>query len=220
MFHKSILATAMLAGPLLFRMPVSDTGGAATAEDTGESSGETGTGTGTGTESAASTETGKATKKAAKPEVKSDPVLGGLINTYEDAADKATSFYVEMIDYIRKQSITRAVLVKTLMEFRKVTADTAVTQASRILTMSKNDEVLNALQAGEITLKVARQQVTKTREPKAAGSGSAGTAEQKQTDFDNKLKAFAGAAKALGYDLKSILATVKATLQAEPFSIK
>lgn len=180
-----------------------------------------GTGTGTGTETNTGTETksSAATKKGAKPEVKPDPQLGALINNYEEAAGKATSFYVDMIDYIKRNNISRAVLVKTLMEFRKVEASTAVTQASRILNLAKDEGVLEQLANGEITLKVARA-ATSTKREKSPASGNTGTSESKEKDFDNKLKAFAQAAKAMGYDLKSIMATVRATLQAEPFSIK
>ena len=188
-----------------------------------ETEGGAGTGTGTGVETSgetgASTKSGTATKKGTKPEVKADPELGALLTTYEDAQEKATSYFVDMLDYVKKKNITRAILVKTLMEFRKVEASTAVTQASRILSMLKDEGIVDQLRAGEISLKVARAATTKTRETSATG-GAAGTNEAKEKDFDNKLKAFAQSAKAMGYDLKSIMATVRATLQAEPFNIK
>jgi hypothetical protein len=200
-------------------MPASETQAADQENEQGGSGTGTGTGTETSGETGTSAKTGTATKKGTKPEVKADPELGALLNTYEDAQEKATSYFVEMLDYVKKKNITRAVLVKTLMEFRKVEASTAVTQASRILTMLKDEGVVDQLRAGEISLKVARAATARTRETSATG-GSAGTNEAKEKDFDNKLKAFAQAAKAMGYDLKSIMATVRATLQAEPFNIK
>lgn len=175
------------------------------------------TGTGVTTESSAETKTEK--KSKVKPEVAADTGLLAIVANYDDAAEKAQSFYVEMIQYIKKNNISRAVLVKTLMEGRKIEAQTAVTQASRILTMAKDEGVVAALAAGEITLKVAREQTKKTRESSKASTAT-GSNEGKDQTYDKALKAFAAAAKALGYPLKDILASVKATLQAEPFSIK
>jgi len=190
-------------------MPVSET-----TPDT-ESSAATGTGTGTET----SSETKAETKKAVKPEVKANPELVTLIKNYEDAAEKAQTYYVDMINFIKKNSISRAVLVRTLVEARQIEIVSASSEASRILKIAKDDEVFNQLAAGEITLRVARQATQKKREASPAAA-TAGTAEQKTKAYEDAVQALAKAAKALGFDVKSVLANVKATLQADPYNLK
>lgn len=196
-------------------MPVTET---AAADTTTEATG-TGTGTGTSAESSAETNTSETKKSNVKAEVKSDTGLVKIISNYDDAAEKAQSYYVEMIDYIKKNNISRAVLVRTLVEARKIEVISASSEASRILKISKDDEVFNALKAGEITLKVAKAQTQKKRDSSAAAT-TTGSNEGKDKVYDKALQAFAASAKALGMDLKSILASVKATLQADPYNIK
>lgn len=169
------------------------------------------------------TDTGAAPEKApkTKPEVKSNPELAALITNYDSAAEQAQSFYVEMIDFIKKNNLSRAVVVKTLVEARKVEVTTATSQASRIFNIVKDDETFQALKNGEITLRAAREQTTKKRESSDKGKNDGPTTQEgKEKAMDAALQIFAKAAKATGMDLKSIVASVKATLQADPYNIK
>lgn len=190
-------------------MPVSES-----APET-EIAASAGTGTGTGTE----TETSTQVKKAVKPEVKADPGLVTIVQNYENAAEKAQTYYVEMIDYIKKNNINRAVLVRTLVEARQIEVVTASSEASRIMKIAKDDVVFGQLAAGEITLKVARVATQKKRESSAATT-TTGTSEDKNKTYEKAVQDLAKAAKALGFDVKSVLANVKATLQAEPYNLK
>lgn len=166
------------------------------------------------TEPEVATEAKAKPEKKVKPEVKVDPGLAAIISNYDEAAERAISHQVEMVDYIKRNNVSRAVLVKTLVECRKIEVVSAQSEASRIMQLAKNEEVFNALKNGEMTLKAARNA---TRKPQAA---KAPTQESKEKTYETALQAFGQAAKALGLPLKDILASVKATLQAAPFEIK
>lgn len=154
------------------------------------------------------------TEKKVKPEVKVDPGLSKIIANYDESVEKAVSHQVEMIDYIRKNNISRAVLVKTLVEVRKIEVVSATSEASRIMKLAKDDQIFEQLKNGEITLKAARNATKKPQAKKEVPQ------EPKEKIYEKALIAFAEAAKAVGLPLKDILESVKATLKADPYNIK
>lgn len=163
------------------------------AKDTGGGNG--GSGAGTGTEAK--------TKTAPKPEVKVHTKLLELIKKADAAAEKAGSLLVEIGEMVQKENISNPALIKTIMEARGVNENTAKSQASRIRSLLKDTDAFEALKRGEVTVRAA---------VKSAQARRAATPVSKQKAFDAALNKFVPAAKALGQDKKSILATVEAAL--------
>lgn len=152
-------------------------------------------GTATGTESK--------TKAVAKPEVKVHAHLGELLKLQDAAAEKAGSYLVEACELIAKENISNPTLIKTIMDVRGVTESTAKSQASRMRSLLKDTDQFEALKRGEVTVRAA---------VKSAQTKRAASTVSKQKAFDNKMQQFVAAAKAVGQDKKTILATVDAAL--------
>lgn len=179
--------TALLIGILPSLFLAANKGG-------GEGSGG-GTATGTGT--------GAKTTTKEKPEVKVHTKLADLLKKYDAAAEKTASFMIEIAEMVEKENISNAQLIKTIVDVRGVEESTAKGQASRIRTLIKDADQLEALRRGEVTVRAAVKAAQKTRKPSAAS---------KQKAFDNRLAGFVEAAKALGQPKATILATVEAKL--------
>lgn len=182
--------------------------------------------TATAPESAAATSpqpTPDAKAKAnAKPEAKVHAGLESVIVKYDDAVEKAESYYIEIIEVIQSNKISRADVVATLMKARKITFETAQAQYSRMKGIWQNPEVLKQLKDGEITLKMAREKTTKkqagTTSTQGAQSGASTSAEAsketKEARYERCQKAHVAAVKECGYDLKSAIVSFEASLKA------
>jgi hypothetical protein len=161
----------------------------------GASGGNGGGGSGTGTETK--------TEKAPKPEVKVHTKLLYLIKKADAAAETAGTYLVEVCEMIAKENISNPALIKTIMEARGVNENTAKSQASRMRSLLKDVDSFEALKRGEVTVRAAVKSAQARRTPTPVG---------KQKAFDAALNKFVPAAKALGQDKKTILATVEAAL--------
>lgn len=149
----------------------------------------------------------KTSAKAAtkdKPEVVVHPGLMKLLKSEQQAAEQAASYLVEICELVEKDNISNAQLIKTIMEARGITDKSAASQASRIRSLMKDQESLQRLKDGEVTIRAA----VKSAQTQQAAAGP----KNKQKAFDNALNKFVGAAKALGQDKKTILVTVDAAL--------
>jgi hypothetical protein len=149
--------------------------------------------------------TGTETKTAAtpKPEVKVHLKLLELIRKADAAAEKAGTLLVEVGELVMKENISNPALIKTIMEARGCTESNAKSQASRIRSLLKDTDQFEALKRGEVTVRAAVKSAQARRTP---------TPVSKQKAFDKALNAFTTAAKALGQNKRTILATVEAAL--------
>lgn len=152
-------------------------------------------GTGTGTEAN--------TKTTAKPEVKVHTELGKLLAKQDEAAAEAGSYLIEACELIAKENLSNPTIIKTIMETRGVTEASAKSQVSRMRALLKDTDQFEALKRGEVTIRAA---------VKSAQTKRAASSVTKQKAFDNKLAQFVTAAKNIGQDSKTIIATVKAAL--------
>lgn len=156
-----------------------------------------GEGTGTGTGAAAKT----ATKEKVKVEVHAG--LLALTKEHDSVAEKAGSILVDMIELIARDNISNPVLIKTFIEARGVTESTAKSQASRMRSLMKDKDSLDALKKGEVTVRAAVKGAQARRTPTAASNAK---------KFDSAVSNLVTAAKAVGQDKKTILTTVEAAL--------
>jgi hypothetical protein len=138
-----------------------------------------------------------------KPKVEVHAGLSTLLKQHDEAASKAASYLVDVCELVMKDNISNPVLIKTIMEARGTNESSAKSQASRIRGFIKNKEQFQALKDGDITVRAAVKGTAAARVPTQAN---------KQKRFDSTLTNFIEAAKALGQDKESILATVEGAL--------
>ena len=170
------------------------------------------------------TTTQSAASAKGKPEAKVHQGLETLIKSYDTACEKAESYYIQIIEEIQKNKISRADVVATLMRARGITFETAQSQYSRMKGIWQNEEVLKQLKAGEISLRMAREKTTnkQAKNPNSAGTtgsatgGNGGTkdTETKEARYDRCRKALVASAKECGFDIKSVLLSLEADLKA------
>lgn len=160
-------------------------------------------------------------KTKAQPEAKVHDELLVKMKAYDEATQKAESYYIEIIKIIQLQKISRADVVATMMRARSITFEAAQSQYSRMKGVWQNPEVLGQLERGEITLRMAREKTTKKQaatEQKAAGTantpGSGGEKESKESRYDRVRKAHVAAVKECGFDKKSAMLSFEADLNA------
>lgn len=185
-----------------------------------EGGGGTATGTGPAAKAAPVTKVTEATIATVEPHA----ALQELIKNYDEVKEKATSYMCDQAELIAKENIGRPVIIKTLMVARGVTLETAQSTASRMITLSKSPEKIAGLRDGSLTIRetVYGRAKPGTTEAATGGAegGQPGTATTKKTDTEKKedkynrlLKEFTESAKASGFDLKSIIAGVTASLK-------
>lgn len=158
------------------------------------------------------------------PEPQPHPKLLAAITKYDEHIQEAETYYVEMIELVLTEKISRADVVATLMKARKVTFETAQSQYSRMKKMWEKPEILEQLKKGEITLRVARDATTKKQaNPASTGDGSASGApgstgtksqETKEARYERVRKAHVAAVKECGFDFKSSMLSFEADLKA------
>lgn len=165
------------------------------AADTETEASASGTGTGTETK----------TKAKAKVEVVVHEGLAELIKKHDEATGKAASFLVEMGELVERDHISNPVLIKTLVEVRGITPESAKSQASRLRRMLDDKETFAALKAGDVTLRAAVKGAQARRVPSAKSAAK---------KLDSAISAVVLAAKASGQDKKTLLATIEAAFDA------
>ena len=227
---RNPLGAAILLSTVMFAA-VRGTATAAPSDDTSSdettggddvTSQTTGTGTGTGTGTAAATKV--STKTIEEASVNTD--LLAMVKAYDDVKEKANSYMCDMAEFIGKNNIGRPVLIKTLMEARGVTVETAASTASRLMKLAKDPEAIQGLRDGTITVRETLYGVKKkgaTTEAGAGGDGAAGGAasstnkktdtEKKEDRYNRILGEFVDVAKECGFSLDEILTGVKASLK-------
>ena len=104
-------------------------------------------------------------------EVKADAGLGKLYEIFSASEKKTSSFMVKLVEYVTEHQLTNEVINKTL-EDRGLSEGTRKAEISRIRSYIKKPDVFKQLQAGEITVKQARQLMVK-------GPGQTRTASKK-----------------------------------------
>lgn len=154
-----------------------------------------GTGTGTGTETK--------TKTKEKVEVTVHPGLLELFKKHDASLGEAASFLVEIGETVMRDNVSNPVLIKTIIEARGITPESAKSQASRLRSLLKHKEGFEALKRGEVTVRAAVKSAQAARVPSKI------TVSKK---FDMALNKFVEAAKAVGQDRKTIMATVEAAM--------
>lgn len=163
-------------------------------DDKGTAAGAaTGTGTGAATE----------TKTKEKVEVVAHVGLIELFKKHDTSLGEAASFLVEIGETIIRDNVSNPVLIKTIIEARGIKPESAKSQASRLRSLINDKDSFDALKKGEVTVRAAVKSAQARRVPTAKTNAKA---------FDNALSKFVGAAKAVGQDKKTILATVEAAL--------
>lgn len=151
-----------------------------------------------------STSTSSSTKTKEKPEVKTDTHLFKLFQLERDAREKAASYMIEICEYIEKENLSNATIIKTMMDARGIAQASAASQVSRIRNILNDQTTLEKLRSGDVTIRAAVQRTTKSQIK--AGP------KNKEKAFDRSLSNFIQAAKALGQPKKTILITVEAAL--------
>lgn len=158
----------------------------------------------------------------ATPEPKIHDKLLTSIKSYDDAVQKAESYYVEIIELVLTEKINRADTVATIMKARGVTFETAQSQYTRMKKMWEQPEILQKLKDGEITLKIAREATKSTRgeigtstaTPGAPAPSGEASKETKEARYERVQKAHISAVKECGFDLKSALLSFESGLKA------
>lgn len=225
--NRNILGMCALVGALASTMHFADDPAAA-ADVTSQAGGAGGTapaaaaGTATGTAPAAVTKVTEATIATVEPH----PALLELIKNYDTVKEQATSYMCDQAELIAKDNIGRPQVIKSLMVARGVTLETAQSTASRMIKLSKSPDQIKGLRDGSLTIRETLYNRPKpgSTEGAAGGdgatAGAAGAAPAKKTDTEKKedkynrlLKEFTESAKASGFDLKSIVAGVTASLK-------
>ena len=145
----------------------------------------------------------------AKAEATPNPELVKIIESYDGKVEEAESFFIKWVECVQENQLDRDTVVVSMMKARGVTYETAQSQYSRMKKLLNDENVLQELKEGKITLKAARERTkTEQKNPKAAKP------EAKEVKYNNTLKAFVTAAKESGYSRQEILLGVTAELKS------
>lgn len=153
----------------------------------------------------------EAAKPGVKPKAEAKPneALVAIFEKYDEVVSQAESYFVELVEYIQKNEIDRNTVVASMMKARQITYEAAQSQYSRMKKIFNDENVLQELRDGKITLKAARERtVTKQKNPASADPA------KKEARYTNSLKAFVAAAKESGFSLREILLGVEAELKS------
>jgi hypothetical protein len=159
------------------------------------------------TDASPESKVGAAPKAGANAEVNVELVT--CIETYDGNVERAEQSFIEMVEYIQKNEISKATVVVSLMKARNITFETAQTHYSKMKKLLNDEAVLAELKSGQITMKVAREKTTtKQKNPASAKP------ENKEAKYTNSLKTFVGAAKESGFSVREIMVSVEAELKS------
>ncbi len=152
-----------------------------------------------------------ATKPGAKPkaEAKPDLKLVAIIEGHDQKVEEAEGFFIKWVEYIQENEVDRDTVVVSMMKARGITFESAQSQYSRMKKIFNDENVLQELKDGKITLKVARER-TKSDQKKPKNS----TPEAKEQKYNNGLKSFVAICKESGYTRQEILMGFTAELKA------
>lgn len=148
-------------------------------------------------------------KAGEKAEATANEELVALFEKYDEGVRQAESYFVELVEFIQDNNIDRATCVASMMIARGLNFETAQTQYSRLKKIFNNEEVLQELKDGKITLKVARE---KTK--KAQANPASAKPEKKEQKYTSTMKAFVVAAKESGFSRREIMVSVEAELKS------
>jgi hypothetical protein len=100
-----------------------------------------------------------------KAEVKADPGLAKLYQTWQTREAANNKLFVQIVDYVKTQKISRSVVRKTL-ESRGLSPSSVASEVSRIMGLAKaeNAPILQKLMEDEITIAAARKAIAKPQE--------------------------------------------------------
>lgn len=154
---------------------------------------------------ASATGTATGTKVKTKVEATVNTQLLELFKKHDAAAEKAASHLIDICEFVAKENISNASLIKTIMEARGSSEKSAASQASRVRSLLKNQDQLDKLRKGEVTVRAAIAGSQKARIP---------TAYDKNKKFEDSLKVLTSAAKATGQDKASLMRAVDASFSA------
>jgi hypothetical protein len=198
--------------------PSSEAGAGESSDDA--AIGASGTATGTGPK------TKPKTGAAVVEGVQANTELVTLLQTYDELKNKTISVYVDMAELVAKENISRPIVLKSIMEARGTSYESAQSMASRVMSLAKDPDTIGKLRRGEVTTsevfykrapggsKVGSSPGGQT-DPANVGGGAKGEKqpETKEKKYARILGEFVEVAKASGYDRKSILMGVEASLK-------
>lgn len=112
-----------------------------------------------------------APKAAAKAEAKAeekvlvDQKLANLYKDYSKAEKQQHSYWLQIVEYVRENEITREVLRATLISVRKVKENTANVEASMVMNAAKPEhgDLFQQAQDGEISVREFRKAIMTSR---------------------------------------------------------
>lgn len=151
------------------------------------------------------------TKVKVKPnaQAEANEELVALFESYDEGVRQAEARFLELIEFIQEKQMDKATVIASMMRARGIDFSTAQTQYSRMKKIFNNEEVLEELKQGKISLKVAREKTkTPQKNPKSAKP------EAKEQRFTTTMKAFVAAAKESGFARKEIMVSVEAELKS------
>lgn len=149
------------------------------------------------------------TGAAAAEEATANEELVGLFESYDEKVQEAEEIFVELVELIQEKQLDRATVVASMMQARGINYESAQSQYSRMKKIFNNEEVLQELKDGKITLKVARERTKDTQKnPKSSKP------EAKEQKYTSTLKAFVAAAKESGLARREIMVGVEAELKS------
>lgn len=148
-------------------------------------------------------------KTVSKEDAKPNEELVALFESYDEHVAKAEGKFVELVELIHEKQLDRNTVVVSMMVARGINYETAQTQYSRYKKIFNNEEVLQELKEGKITMKIARERTKdKQKNPKSSKPAA------KEARYTNTLKAFVAAAKESGLARREIMVGVEAELKA------
>ena len=182
--------------------------------------GGTGTGTGTGVTVDPKVKSGVSNKTLEEAAVNEE--LLSLLKTYDEVKAQANSYMCDIAEYINKENLGRPIVIKTLMEARGITLETASSSASRLMKLAKDSQLIQDLRDGKVTVRETLYGRPKPGTTTEAGSGeTAGggkasgktDTEKKEDKYNRVLKEFIDVAKASGFSLDELMTSVRAGLK-------
>lgn len=153
--------------------------------------------------------TGTKVKTKASADAKPNEELIGLFESYDEFVAAAEKSFVEMVEFIQENQIDRATVIASMMKARSLSFEAAQTAYSSMKKIFNNEEVLQELKDGKITMKIARQKTKSTQKNPASAKPEA-----KEQKYTNTMKHFVAAAKETGFTRAEILVSVTAELKS------
>lgn len=183
-----------------------------TSQDTGGAGG-TATGTGTGTQTKA--------KAATETKAEANTELATLIKTYDEVKAKAESYMCDIAEFINKNNLGRPVVIATLMEARGLTLESAASNASRLMKLAKNPDLIKSLRDGTATIRETVYGKAPSSNAKAGSEGDTSAkntakksdSEKKEDKYNRLVGELVAAAKECGFSSKDVLAGFTAALK-------